>query len=74
MPELNPPIKGINAAVNPDKQPPLTTDYMDNVWPADTLEKRIRLGQRPGVDKAFAQQIGGAAVAIVAVNIITTVD
>jgi len=54
MAEFNPPLLGINNAVNPDKQPSLTTDYMDNVWPIDVLEKRIRLGQRPGVDKAFS--------------------
>jgi len=74
MAEFNPPLLGINNAVNPDKQPSLTTDYMDNVWPIDVLEKRIRLGQRPGVDKAFDGQIGNASNPIVAVCVVTTVD
>lgn len=68
------PIKGYSEGLSPDKQPPLTTGYMDNMYPRGTLEKKIRLTQRPGVDKAFAAQIGGEAAPIVFIGAITTID
>ena len=46
---------------------------MENVRAIDTLEKMIRIGQRPGLDKVFDQQIGGAAP-IIAICVITTID
>jgi hypothetical protein len=49
-----------------DKEPPLTSGDMNNVRPRDVLENRIRMGQRPGLDKRYAQQIGGASASIVA--------
>lgn len=72
--EFQIPIKGYSEGLPPDKQPPLTAGYMDNMYPRGTLEKRIRLTQRPGLDKIFAQQIGGGSAPIVAMCSVTTVD
>jgi len=45
------PIKGIFKGMTFDKNPNLTSGYMNNVRPRDVLENRIRIGQRPGLDK-----------------------
>lgn len=55
------PIRGISKGFPVDKEPPLTSGYMNNVRPTDVLEKRIRLGQRPGLDKWGAGTLIGAA-------------
>ena len=69
------PIKGYSAGLSPDKQPLLTTGYMSNMYPRGTLEKLIRLVQRPGEDKVFDQIIGGGTDApIVILLSVTTVD
>lgn len=68
------PIKGISQALDPSKQFPLTSGYMDNIRAIDTLEKMIRIGQRPGLNKVFDQQIGGSAIPTVAICVITTID
>ena len=52
---------------------PLTTFDMNNMRPVGVFEKRLRLTQRPGQDKLFAQQIGGAAKAVTFVGSITVV-
>ena len=68
------PIKGYSLKVPSNKQPPLTTGYMDNIYPFGTLEGLLRLVQRPGTDKAYAAQIGGAEAPTVVLLSITTVD
>jgi hypothetical protein len=68
------PIKGYSRGLSPDKQPPLTTGYIDNMYPRGTLEELIRLVQRPGEDKIFAAQVGGAALPTVFILSVTTVD
>jgi len=68
------PIKGYSEGLSADKQPPLTTGFMDNMYPRGTLEKKIRLTQRPGLDKIFPQQIGGDSAPIITMCSITTVD
>jgi len=68
--EFSLPIKGVSEGLPVDKEPPNTSGYMNNVRPFDVLEQRLRLGQRPGLDKAYSQQIasiGGAIVAITSV-------
>jgi len=67
------PIKGVSESLDPSKQIPLTSGYMNNVRPTDVLERQIRIGQRPGLDKVFDEQIGGA-FAVVAITTITTID
>jgi len=49
--ELHAPIKGIFKGFSSDKAPQLTSSYMNNVRPRDVLEGRMRIGQRPGLDK-----------------------
>lgn len=68
------PIKGVSESLDPSKQIPLTSGYMNNVRATDVLEKQIRIGQRPGLDKVFTQQIGGGIHPIIAIVVITTVD
>jgi len=72
--EFQIPIRGYSEGLSPDKQPPLTTGYADNIYPRGTLEKKIRFVQRPGLDKIFDQQIGGGDALITAMCSVTTVD
>ena len=72
--EIPLPLKGVSESLPLDKQGAVTTFSMNNVRPFDTLERRIRLGQRPGLDKKYGQQVGsvaGAVVAMIAVAVIT---
>lgn len=68
------PIKGVSEALDPAKQFPLTSGHMNNIRAIDVLEKQVRIGQRPGLDKVFDQQIGGILASIVAITTITVVD
>lgn len=68
------PIRGYSTKLQPDKQPQLTTGYISNMYPIGTILQWLRLVQRPGTDKAFAQQIGGAEAPIVILLSVTTVD
>ena len=74
MADIQIPIKGYSEGFSADKQPQLTTGYMNNMFPRGTLEKKIRLTQRPGLDKTFAAQIGGETAPIVFILSVTTVD
>lgn len=74
MAEFSLPIKGVSFGFPIDKSPPLTSGYANNFRAIDVLEKRVRIGQRPGQDKAYDQQIGGAASAVIAIIQVTTVD
>ena len=67
------PIRGINYGFLIDKTPLEYSGFMDNVRARDVLENRIRLGQRPGLEKAYTQQIAGISAPIVAVCSVTTV-
>ena len=68
------PIKGIHKGTPVDKTPNLFSGDMENVRPRDVLENRLRIGQRPGLDKRFSQQISGTASPIVQLLTVTTVD
>ena len=67
------PIKGVSYGLPVDKEQPTTSGYMNNVRPFDVLEGRLRLGQRPGLDKAYTQQIVSIAGPIVAICSVTIV-
>jgi len=73
MQELIPPIKGISKGLPIDKSPPTTSGYMDNVRPVDVLERQLRLGQRPGLDKWSDTQIGDAEQPVVAFCVVAAV-
>lgn len=68
------PIKGVSESLDPSKQIPLTSGHMNNCRPTDVLERQIRIGQRPGLDKVFDELIGGLASPIIAICTITTID
>ena len=68
------PIKGFNQGVNVENTPPDTTNDLNNVRPLDSLANRIRLGQRPGLNKAYDEQIGGATSPIIEIGSVTVVD
>lgn len=68
------PIRGVSEALPVDGAAPLTSGYMNNVRATDVLEERIRIGQRPGLDKVFDQQVGGASSPIVLITTISIMD
>lgn len=75
MPEFQLPLKGVSYGFPVDKSPPLTSSHQNNVRAIDVLEKKVRIGQRPGQDKVYPdQQIGGAASPVVAIIQVTVVD
>ncbi len=74
MIELVSPIKGVSKGLPVDKEPIITSGYMNNVRPVDSLERRLRLGQRPGLDKWGAgTQVGAAEQPVVAMCIVAAV-
>jgi len=68
------PLKGYNAGSNINTQPVNTTGDMNNVRPFDSLERKLRLGQRPGMAKVYDEQIASAASPIIAIGSISVVD
>jgi len=72
--EFTPPIKGINRGVPADRPMAVSSEYMNNVRPVDVSEKRIRIGQRPGLDKWGAgTQVGSAEQPVVAICTVASV-
>ncbi len=49
--ELDLPIKGISKGFPSDKSDKLGSEYMNNSRAIDTLEHKIRISQRPALDK-----------------------
>jgi hypothetical protein len=66
-------LKGKSQAVSTDKETAGTSGYLSNVRPRDVLEGKLRIGQRPGLKKAYAQQIGGQASPVVLLLSVTKV-
>jgi len=74
MLELTPPIKGISLGLPVDKESLTTSGYMNNVRPVDVLERQLRIGQRPGLDKWGAgTQIGAAEQPVICMTIVAAV-
>lgn len=74
MLEWSLPIRGISNSTVPDKELEGTSAYMNNVRPYDVLDSRLRLGQRPGLDKwGEGTQIGSEEQPVVAITAIRTV-
>jgi hypothetical protein len=46
---------------------------MNNVRPIDVLERQLRLGQRPGLDKWSTDQIGAAEQPVVAFCVVAAI-
>lgn len=71
--ELPLPLAGASKGLAVSKENMITSGYMLNVRPRDTLERRIRIGKRPGLKKSYSQQIGGAAYPIIELLSVTVV-
>ncbi len=72
--ELLPPIKGLFQGSLTGHAPDLTSEYMNNVRPVDVQENRVRIGQRPGLDKwGNGTQVGAAEQPIVAMTFVNSV-
>ncbi len=72
--EILPPIKGLFRGSLTGHAPELTSEYMNNVRPVDIQEKRVRIGQRPGLDKwGNGTQVGAAEQPIVAMCFVNSV-
>ena len=67
------PIKGIFKGTIPGKEPENTSPYMNNVRPVDVNVKRIRIGQRPGLDKWSSTQVGDASNPVVAICSVSSI-
>lgn len=69
------PAEGIDKGRMACEQPVTTSPDMNNVRPRDTLDNRIRGGQRPGLDKWGAgTQIGGIDQPVVAMCTVSSVE
>jgi len=72
--ELTPPVRGISKGFPVDKEPSTTSGYMNNVRPTDVLENKMRLGQRPGIDKwGSGTLVGGANNPVVAFCVVAAI-
>ena len=56
--DLRFPILGLDAKSSYRQRAPYSTPGVLNVWPVDPLENRERGGSRPGLTKAYAEQLG----------------
>ncbi len=65
------PMKGKNTNFAASSQPVFTTPRMLNCRPREVIGKRARGGQRPGMVKAYNENLGGPVVAMCQV---TTVE
>jgi len=72
--KLSFPVKGIHKGVAASSQPEMTSPDMLNVRPYDVLERKVRGGQRGGISKLYARQIGEVASPIVAICSVTVVS
>ena len=72
--ELLFPIKGLHKGFPTSKQPQNTSPDLNNVRPYDTLDNRIRGGQRPGLSQKYTYQIGETAYPVIAICSVTVVD
>lgn len=68
------PIQGFSEGIIVRDTPATLSGDMNNVRPTDTINRRLRIGQRPGLSKAFTSQIASALSPIVAVGSVTIVD
>jgi len=68
------PIAGFSEGLPIESQEQGTTGYMSNCRPKDVFEEKLRLGQRPGLKKAYSQQIGGISSPVLEITSVTVVD
>jgi hypothetical protein len=68
------PIKGKYVGVPIAEAPVGTSGDLKNVRPRDVAEGRLRIGQRPGLDKWSTDQLGGADAPIVAIGFVSSAN
>ena len=68
------PFKGYHKGLGAEKQPAGTTPWIQNMRVIDCQDNRFRGGQRPGLNRAYAQLIGGEVAPIVVLTSITIVS
>lgn len=72
--DINLPIKGFSEILPVENQEVATTPYALNVRPRGVLDKRIMICKRPGLKKAYSDQIGVVNLPITVLCSVTTVD
>lgn len=68
------PYKGYHKGIAAEQQPDGTSPDLDNVIPIESIDNRLRGGQRPGLQKLYSEQISGDARAVAWIGSVTTVD
>jgi len=69
------PVKGIHLGGSVEQGPAMTSGHANNVRARCVLENKIRISQRPGLDKwGDGDQIGGAELPVVAICTVSTVS
>ena len=72
--ELPIPIRGYNEGTNVLDTPQTMSGDMGNVRPIDSIEKKLRIGQRKGLAKSITQQIASAESPVIFIGSVTIVD
>jgi len=71
---FNLPIRGVHKGGAVEQSPAMTSGHMNNVRARDVLENKVRIGQRPGLDKwGDGDQVGGAEQPVVAICSVSSV-
>ncbi len=68
------PLQGIDKGRATPDQPVLTSFDIKNMRPYDTLDSRLRGGQRPALRKRYSQQIGETDNPILAMCVVTILE
>ena len=72
--EFELPLRGVSKGSSSDKPSRMSSEYMNNIRSIDVLEHKIRIGQRPALDKWGAgTQIGAAEQPVVAICTVSSV-
>lgn len=77
MPHINfqLPVKGVHLGGGVETSPALTSGHMDNVRARDVLENKVRIGQRPGLDKwGDGDRVGAAEDPVVYIISVSSVS
>lgn len=67
------PNRGYSVGMNVPESDMTTSGDMNNIRPFDSLERRFRLGQRPGLKKVYDEQIASKSP-IIAICSVSVVD
>lgn len=69
------PVRGIHLGGAVEQGPTMTSGHMNNIRARDVLEKRVRIGQRPGLDKwGDGDKVGDAEQPVVCIISVSSVS